>query len=104
MGVWVVPADKGPAAPRVSTALRAVLHSLRSLRPADDTLTPLARGEVRMIGKQSSSFQPGSSPNWFWKHTGHPLTGGHFTDKEERRWMSDRSSQQERRDSSSGED
>src|SRR5437870_2413619 len=38
---------KGPAAPRLSTALRAVLHSARSsLRygPSGDTLTPLPYG------------------------------------------------------------
>jgi len=48
---------KRAALPRLSTALRAVLHSLRSLRPLrGDRLTLLVLTEVRMIGQQSSSF------------------------------------------------
>ena len=40
-------------APRQSTALRAVLHSLRSLRPLRcDRLTPACLTEVRMVGKR----------------------------------------------------
>ena len=50
-------AAQGAALPRLSTALWAVLHSLRSLRPLrGDRLTLLVRTKVRMIGKQSSSF------------------------------------------------
>ena len=51
---------KGAALPRLSTALRAVLHSLCSLRPLrGDWLTLPILTEVRMIGKRSSFFRPG---------------------------------------------
>jgi hypothetical protein len=50
---------KGAALPRLSTALQAVLLSLRSLRPQrGDRLTLLILTEVRMIACQSSFFPP----------------------------------------------
>jgi hypothetical protein len=68
-------ATKGAVLPRLSTALWAVLHSLRSLRPLrGDRLTLLILTEMRMIGKQSSCFH--CLEAWVCRETSRDENGG----------------------------